>query len=382
MKVLIVGGGITGTSLAVLLARAGVTVELAELKPDWSALGSGITLQGNALRVLRELGVWEQVRDKGHPFDSIGIRTPNGDLLVENDDIRSGGPDLPATLGMYRPDLCAVLVDAAERAGARLMLGRTVTSVDPVTFADGSTRKYDLVIGADGIRSSVRGMLGIDVQPRPVGMGAWRVHTRRPDSVRRTELMYGGPCYIAGYCPTGQDSIYAYLVEQPRDKTTLPDDRLAEIMRELAEPYGGAWNDIKPHITASAPINYTWFESLLVEGPWNRGNVMLIGDAVHACPPTLAQGAAQCLEDSLVLAELLLARGTIDQALFDSFTDRRIDRIRTVVETSPDRTLADGARPGRRHPRRDASRGDHDERTSVAVRSRRGTAARTAAASA
>ncbi|MFI0350058.1 FAD-dependent monooxygenase [Actinomadura sp. 9N407] len=334
MKVLIVGGGITGTSLAILLARAGVTVDLAEREPAWSTLGSGITLQGNALRVLRELGVWEQIRNSGYAFDSLGIRTPDGTLMFETQDIKSGGPGLPASLGMYRPDLCAILVDAAERAGARLMLGRTVTSVDPVRFADGTTGEYDLVVGADGIRSSVRRMLGIDIEPRPVGMGAWRAHTRRPKSIERTELMYGGPCYIAGYCPTGPDTIYAYLVEKARDKTTVPTDRLAEMMRALAEPYGGAWDEIKPGITDSTRINYTWFESLLVDRPWNRGNVLLIGDAIHACPPTLAQGAAQCLEDALVLAELLLERGTIDQALFDTFTDRRIDRVRTVVETS------------------------------------------------
>ncbi|WP_106401464.1 FAD-dependent monooxygenase [Actinocorallia populi] len=334
MKVLIVGGGIAGTSLAILLARAGVDVELAELKPTWTALGSGITLQGNALRVLRDLGVWPRVEAEGYAFDSVGIQTPTGELLFESQDIKSGGPDLPASLGMYRPALCSVLVEAAENAGAELMLGRTVTSVDPVAFDDGTTGEYDLVIGADGIRSSVREMIGIDTRPQPVGMGAWRAHVPRPARVRRTELMYGGPCYIAGYCPTGEDSIYAYLVDKVTDQAVIPRERLAAMMRELARPYGGAWEEIKPTITDDAPINYTHFEWLLVDGPWNRGNVLLLGDALHACPPTLAQGAAQCLEDASVLAELLLESGTADQKLFDEFRDRRIDRIRTVVDTS------------------------------------------------
>ncbi|GAB2857160.1 FAD-dependent oxidoreductase [Actinocorallia aurea] len=334
MRVLIVGGGIAGTGLAILLARAGVRVDLAERNPTWTALGSGITLQGNALRVLRELGVWDRVRAEGFAFDSIGIRTPGGDLLFESRDIRSGGPDLPASLGMYRPALCAILVDAAQRAGARLMLGRTVTSVDPVTFDDGTGGAYDLVVGADGIRSTVRGMIGIDAEPRPVGMGAWRAHVPRPAQIERTELMYGGPCYIAGYCPTGENSIYAYLVDKASDNLGVPRARLAEMMRELAQPYGGAWKEITPTITGSAPINYTHFESLLVDRPWHRGNVVLIGDAIHACPPTLAQGAAQGLEDAQVLAELLLARGGVDDALFEELFDRRIDRVRTVVDTS------------------------------------------------
>jgi 2-polyprenyl-6-methoxyphenol hydroxylase-like FAD-dependent oxidoreductase len=254
--------------------------------------------------------------------------------MFESSDLRTGGDDLPATLGMYRPDLQAVLVSAAERAGATIWLGRTVTSVDPVVFDDGTTGSYDLVVGADGIHSSVRAMIGIDVLPEPVGMGIWRVHARRPKSVERTDLAYGGPCFIAGYCPTGEDTLYAYLVEPNRDKASIVAADRAEIMRALAEPYGGAWEEIRQDITDPERVNYTWFESLLVEGPWNRGNVVLAGDAVHACPPTLAQGAAQCLEDASVLAELLLARGRVDQELFDAFTARRLERVRTVVESS------------------------------------------------
>ncbi len=105
-------------------------------------------------------------------------------------------------------------------------------------------------------------------------------------------------------------------------------------MRALAEPYGGAWDEIKQDITDPDRVNYTWFESLLVERPWNRGRVVVIGDAAHACPPTLAQGAAMCLEDALVLAESLLARGTVDEPLFETFMDRRFDRVRTIVDSS------------------------------------------------
>jgi 2-polyprenyl-6-methoxyphenol hydroxylase-like FAD-dependent oxidoreductase len=340
MNVLIVGGGIAGSALAILLARSGVDAEIVELKPAWTTLGSGITLQGNALRVLRELGVWEQVKAKGYGFDSLGIRKPDGSLLFEQPDMRTGGPDLPATVGMYRPDLQAILVAAAERAGARTTLGRTVVALDDtgdqvrVVFDDDSTAGYDLVVGADGIHSAVRALIGIDVKPEPVGMGIWRVHARRPKSVERTDLAYGGPCFIAGYCPTGEDTLYAYLVEKARDKESIPVTSKAGIMRALAEPYGGAWEEIKQDITDPDRVNYTWFESLLVERPWNRGRVVLIGDAAHACPPTLAQGAAMCLEDALVLTELLLARGTVGEPLFDSFMDRRFDRVRTIVESS------------------------------------------------
>ena len=111
----------------------------------------------------------------------------------------------------------------------------------------------------------------------------------------RTDLSYGGPCYIAGYCPTGEDTIYAYLVEKAQDREHEDGPR---IMAELAAAYGGPWNEIRANLDQSARINYTWFTTHLVDGPWNRGRIVIIGDAAHSCPPTIAQGAAMALEDA------------------------------------------------------------------------------------
>ncbi|MGW1229868.1 FAD-dependent monooxygenase, partial [Streptomyces sp. NPDC002530] len=90
--VLVVGGGAAGNAVTILLRRAGVTVDLVEARDDWNATaGSGITLQGNALRVLRELGVWEQVEASGYGFGSVGITAPDGTVLHVQDDLRTGG---------------------------------------------------------------------------------------------------------------------------------------------------------------------------------------------------------------------------------------------------------------------------------------------------
>jgi hypothetical protein len=165
-------------------------------------------------------------------------------------------------------------------------------------------------------------------------MGIWRVFTSRPASVTRTDLYYRGACYIAGYCPTADDSLYAYLVEDAQDRTHLtPEARLA-VMRELASHYHGPWDDIRAVMTDPATINYTRFESHLLPPPWNRGRVVLIGDATHTCPPTIAQGAAMALEDAAVLADVLLAADGLGQAAFDAFTERRHARVKTVVEES------------------------------------------------
>jgi 2-polyprenyl-6-methoxyphenol hydroxylase-like FAD-dependent oxidoreductase len=339
-NVLIVGGGAAGCAAAILFARDGAAVDLIEIKPDLSALGSGITVQGNALRVLRQLGVWDEVAAAGYAFNTLGLRAPDGTLLVEMEDARTGGPDLPATVGMYRPALARILTDAAAAAGTKLRYATTVQSLTQdaegvdVTFSDGTSSRYDLVVGADGVRSEVRSLLGIELETKPTGMGIWRVFTSRPASVTRTDLYYHGACYIAGYCPTADDSLYAYLVEDAQDRTGLTSVEELEVMRELASHYHGPWDDIRAVMTDPDRTNYTWFESHLLPPPWNRGRVVLIGDAVHTCPPTIAQGAAMALEDAAVLADVVLAADDLDQIAFDAFTARRYDRVRTVVEES------------------------------------------------
>jgi 2-polyprenyl-6-methoxyphenol hydroxylase-like FAD-dependent oxidoreductase len=341
-SVLVVGSGLAGTGVAIHLASAGVAVDLVEIKPEVTALGSGITLQGNALRELRSLGVWDQVQAHGYAFDVTGIRAPDtsGTVVAEIPDAKTGGPDLPAVMGMPRPALARILVDRAVEVGVKVRFGTTVTELTQddagvdVTFTDGSTGRYDAVVGADGVRSWTRRALGIDLETKPVGMGIWRAFGPRPAGVTRTDLYYGGPSFIAGYCPTGEDSLYAYIVEPAQDRFQLSPEAQLATMKELSQAYHGPWDEIRETLTDPSRVNYTWFETHVLDAPWNRGRVVLIGDAAHTCPPTIAQGGAMALEDAVVLAELLTRRDTLDQELWDAFTARRYERAKTVVDAS------------------------------------------------
>jgi 2-polyprenyl-6-methoxyphenol hydroxylase-like FAD-dependent oxidoreductase len=341
-NVLVVGAGLAGSGTAIHLASRGVAVDLVEIKPEVAALGSGITLQGNALRELKALGVWNKVEAAGYPFDVTGIRAPDpaGSIVAEIPDAQTGGPDLPAVMGMPRPELAKILVDRATEVGVKVRTGTTFTELTQdddgvdVTFSDGSTGRYDLVVGADGVRSWTRRALGINLETKSVGMGIWRAFGPRPASVTRTDLYYGGPSYIAGYCPTGEDSLYAYIVEDAQDRSGLsPDEQLAT-MKRLSQAYHGPWDEIRETLTDPSRVNYTWFETHVLEVPWNRGRVVLIGDAAHTCPPTIAQGGAMALEDAVVLAELLMDREALDQDLWDAFHARRYDRAKTIVDAS------------------------------------------------
>ncbi len=342
-KVAIAGSGVAAMAAAIQLAKAGVAVDVFEAKPELSALGSGITLQGNALRVFDALGVWEDVREKGMAFEGLTLRAPGPDapVIAQLPEVKTGGPDYPACMGMYRPDLARILLQHAEKAGAKVSFGSKVTGFDvrddhkvEVFVNEAPAGSYDLLIGADGLNSSVRGLMGIDTSPETTGMGIWRAFVSRPKEVEHSELYYGGPVYIAGYTPTGEDTMYAFLVEKAQDRFGVSDEEAVNIMRGESMAYGGPWASIREDLGSAAKVNYTWFTKHLVPGRWNRGPVVIIGDAAHSCPPTIAQGAAQALEDAVVLAELLVGSDALNDKLWDSFHERRVPRVQAVVDAS------------------------------------------------
>jgi len=351
-KVLVVGAGTAGAATAIFLAREGIAVDLVEIQPQMTALGSGITLHGNALRVLKQLGAADEILAAGYSFDGFATRAPDAHstLVAELPAAKTGGPDLPAMMGILRPDLARILVARAGQAGAKIRFGTACASLEPaadgvgVAFTDSSADHYDLVVGADGIRSSIRRSLGITAGPRPTGLGNWRVLGPRPAGVTRSELYFGGSARTAGYTPTGAESLYAFLVVPADGSAGLtPGEQLTRI-QGLLSAYHGPWDEIRASVTAASKVHYTQIETQILDAPWNRGRVVLIGDAAHACPPTMAQGAAMALEDAAVLSELLITHTTVDDDLWATFTERRHARAKWVVDTSTEicRWLVDG----------------------------------------
>jgi 2-polyprenyl-6-methoxyphenol hydroxylase-like FAD-dependent oxidoreductase len=337
---LVVGGGITGCVLSLALARRGVRVDLVEISPVWHGVGHGITLQGNALAALGQVGVLDEVLARGVPFGQMRMRRSDGSLIAEVPTPHTGGPDLPPTLGALRSDLQAVLCDRVYAAGVQVRLGRTVTALAQdaqrayAQFSDGSTGTYDLVVGADGIRSATRSLLGITAPPQPTGMSIWRVVAPRPAELDCAELYYGGPRYKAGYSPISADRCYAYLLDTDGAADGLDGRPPWELMYERSEGYGGTWGKIRETIGPDSSVSHTRIEWLLAADPWYRGRALVIGDAAHACPPLIAQGAAMCAEDAVVLAELVTGPAPVSQALA-AFMTRRMPRVEIVVRNSP-----------------------------------------------
>jgi 2-polyprenyl-6-methoxyphenol hydroxylase-like FAD-dependent oxidoreductase len=357
-RVLIVGGGITGGVLSLALAQRGVDVVLVDLRNTLRGVGHGITLQGNALKAFRSVGIYDRLAERGYPFSKLRLRTADGGLLAEIDTPPMGGPELPGTMGAVRGDIADVLADEVEAAGVDVRLSTTVTSFEDrgdavvATLSDGTTESVDVLVGADGIRSSVRSMIGITAQPRPVGMGIWRTVAKRPPQMDCSELYYGGPKYKAGYTPISEDLCYAFLLEENLDRALVGEGPRGRELKERGQGYGGTWGEVRDSLADDATVNYQWIEAICVDEPWYRGRTIIVGDAAHACPPLIAQGAAMCAEDAVILAEMLTGDLGIDAAL-PAFWERRFPRVKMVLDNSL--TLAEweidpatpGADPGR-----------------------------------
>ena len=335
---LVVGGGITGSVLSLALAQRGVRVDLVEINPVWRGVGHGITVQGNALAALARVGVLDEVLARGVPFEQVRMRQADGTLIAEVPTPHTGGAGLPATLGALRSDLQAILCDRVYAAGVTVRLGLSVTSVSQdahrayAEFTDGTTGRYDLVVGTDGIRSSLRALLGIDVTPQPTGMSIWRVVADRPAEMDCAELYYGGPRYKAGYSPISADKCYAYVLDTDGTLGDFGDRPAWQLMYDRSAGYGGTWGKVRKTIGPDSNVSHTRIEWLLVPGPWYRGRIIVIGDAAHACPPLIAQGAAMCAEDAVVLAELV--SGAPPARALPAFMARRMPRVELVVRNS------------------------------------------------
>jgi 2-polyprenyl-6-methoxyphenol hydroxylase-like FAD-dependent oxidoreductase len=338
-RVLVVGGGIAGGVLALGLAQRGVQVVLVEIRPEMGGVGHGITLQGNALKALHAVGVYEQLADHGYAFDKLRLRTVDGHVMAEIPAPPMGGDQVPPTMGAVRADLADILATAVVEAGVDVRLGRTVTAIEDhgdsvtATLSDGSTETVDLLVGADGIRSQVRRMIGIETEPQQVGMGIWRTVATRPPEMECSELYYGGPKYKAGYTPISEDLCYAFLIEENLDRSLVGEHANGKLLKEHGEGYGGIWGQVRDSLADDAVVNYQYIESICVESPWYRGRTVIIGDAAHACPPLIAQGAAMCAEDAVVLAEMLTGGDGVDEVL-PKFMERRYPRVKMVLDNS------------------------------------------------
>jgi salicylate hydroxylase len=341
LRIALVGGGIGGLSAALALARHGFESHVFEQAGELKEIGAGVAMAPNAVKVLRALGVEADLMARGfEPEAIVGrdwttacvlFRVP----LREKAAARFGAP----LVHMHRADLLDILSVAAG-LGDRLHLDsrcKSVSSSDRgavVELSNGKRHEFDLVVGCDGIRSSVRAALHGADSPRFTGNMCWRALVpvdRIPvDRVPPCATIWTGPGgHVVVFYVRGGSLVNVVAVRETAHWVEESWSVMGDAC-ELVAAYGAVHPDLRV-LLEQAEHCFKW--GLFDRDPlaaWSRGRVTLLGDAAHPMLPFLGQGAAMAIEDGYVLAREL-ARSPDDlAAALRAYEAERVPRTTMV----------------------------------------------------
>jgi 2-polyprenyl-6-methoxyphenol hydroxylase-like FAD-dependent oxidoreductase len=327
MRVVVVGGGIAGLSVAIGLRRIGHDVLVLEQATRIDPVGAGITLFANAVRALDRLGVGEAVAARGAAATRSAILTWKGDELSQVP------PDLlEGTIAVHRADLQAELAATSGevRLGVEVMAVQQRDDTVVAVAVDGREERGDLLVGADGLSSVVRRAIA-DAPTRYAGYTAWRGIAAVPvEPGRLTESWGVGERF--GLVDIGRGRTYWFATKNaPEGERDEPQGRKAEVVRRFS-----GWHEPIAAVLEAAGEdtilrNDVYYLELLPR--WSNGRLVLIGDAAHASTPGVGQGAAQAIEDAVVLADRLANSDELGVALAEYEAIRR-PRAEAVLKMS------------------------------------------------
>jgi salicylate hydroxylase len=334
IKVAIVGAGIGGLTAACALRQRGLEVEVYERALELGEVGAGVQIGPNSFKVLRALGLENAIRAHAfEPTNRVSLKWDDGSLrsrvpMKGVHEAEYGAPYLTA----HRADLHAILrrlvPESSVHLGKQCVGAFSSSAGASARFQDGSEVEADIVIGADGIRSTLRQQLFGADEPRFTEMMCWRcmvpmefVPTRvgPNDSVileRGEHFAWLGPnghviCY-----PIGDGSMLNIFAGRVSDTWVEESWSVPSSREELIAAYAG-WDEALLNMFRRVEHCFKW--GIFDRDPqpeWVRGRVALLGDAAHPTMPTLAQGANMAIEDGYVLARHLAnADGEIEDAL-------------------------------------------------------------------
>jgi len=329
-KILIVGGGIAGLSLGLALRQRGIAADVVERLAAPSPSGAGLYVLGNATRALASLGLLDEVRASAVAVHSQAILDQRGRRLTATRTADVWGHCGPC-LSLPHARLHAILGD--EFGQFRVRRDVSVAAIDQssglceVSFTDGRSAIYDLVVGADGIQSGVRRIVRPDIAPHYGRQICWRFITTNVAGIDGWTAMLGnGSTLLAIPVSDSHAYVYADLTlvanadPEPYRHASLP-----ELFQAFTAP---VYRLLEQGRQEGAPVHFGRLGGVAMQA-YVQGRVVFIGDAAHAASPNMAQGAALAIEDALVLADVLAAATDLDTALA-AYTKRRQPRVRWV----------------------------------------------------
>jgi len=328
MRILIVGAGIAGLAMHRALAQRGFPARIVERNNFAGVGGAALFLPGNGVRALGELGLRDALLDISHPIAYQRFYDEDGNLLNEIDTNSFWG-DVGPCRSMKRSALWDLLkegVDDGVIQHRRILDISSDRYCSRVAFQDGGVEQYDLIIGADGVNSTVRESVFPDaVSPVYVGNVCWRFIVPNVCNINEWTLMLGATNSLLAK-PVSSSEMYVYAdmsADDAHRKIYSPSTPLKPLFRDIAGPLYPVLD-----LCAKARVHYGELVSLQLNSLC-RNRVALVGDAAHASPPSMAQGASMAVEDAIVLAHELAETLCVDTALlrYEARRKKRVDWV-------------------------------------------------------
>jgi salicylate hydroxylase len=343
LSVGIIGGGIGGMALAAALKRHNIAFRLFERASAFTAVGAGIQMTPNAVKVMRALGLFDALQEVSFLPQSLIGRNWRSARVMWRTPLAEDCPRLYGApfFHVHRVDLHRILAAGLSEQDAVLSAPCTAIETGPdgatARFADGSVFQADVMVGADGIHSVVRSSLFGDEPPRYTGNMCWRAVVPfdsppfeyvSPDS----SFWLGPKGHIVTYYVSGGRAVNIVAVLESA-AWVEESWNIRSTREELIAGYRG-WHPNLQKLFAQANEVYKW--GLFDRDPmpcWTKGRVTLLGDAAHPMLPFLSQGAAMAIEDGYVLAQRLAAESDPAVALAQYEALRRPRTSRVQLES-------------------------------------------------
>ena len=332
-KVLIIGGGIAGLTLALSLKKLGIPVVIHEKYNHYQNQKTGFLIWSYAIKILQDLGV--PVDEVGTPLEAFRIHGRKGRFVCE---MPIGSVSRLHGANSYEINRYRLSELLSKMVGDDLLLGSECISVSSIegqaiaTFADGSSDQGDILIACDGSNSVVRKFIHPGVQLRMLGSGGWIsvIDQRLPLLPLNTQMEFWQPGVKAGVADLGHGETRWYVAF----KNYIPSadeskkDQILNRMKPLPEMIMSCLE-----CTDEDQMVPTQAGDLLALSPWYRDRVLMIGDAAHATSPYAGMGACSAIADAALLADLI-GSGRSVPAIFQDFQAVRKHAADSVIKES------------------------------------------------
>jgi 2-polyprenyl-6-methoxyphenol hydroxylase-like FAD-dependent oxidoreductase len=340
MRAIVIGAGIGGLSAAIALRRAGVETLVFERARELKEIGAGLSLTANATKALNGLGLTDALRGIEIPIGVAEIRTWQGEVLSRIPAWQLDEKVGARSAAVHRADLQGALLrelgDEAVRLGAACRGFEQEGEGVRAFFDDGTEERADLLVGADGLRSTIRrGLLG-DGDPRYAGYTAWRAVVAPEDELvpadEAWEVWGRGVRFIC--TQIGRGRVYwAVSKNAPEGEHDVSTGAAKDALLELCAGWLEPVEELIAATEKAAILRTDIYDRDPVRKRWGKGRVTFLGDAAHPMTPDLGQGACQAIEDAVALVECLEERENIEAAL-ELYEARRTRRTAALVRGS------------------------------------------------